>query len=152
MTFYKIQQSYRNATARPYWAKVGYNKYGEIWINMHGGWCCKNEKDEILAVADFPDEDSFVEYHRKDIYSYLIKEDSDLGWLSPEGDFYGCDWAAHEEVANLYFNKSDLELEKEGWIKIFRSIELGEPVYCQHRTSLQQRLYLEDHDIKYHYC
>lgn len=148
MKFYKI----KNYDNDEHWVKEGLNEYGEIWINMRGGWCPKNDNDEIMAVADYPDEESFEDAYRKEIYSYLIESDSDLGWLSPEGDFYGCDWASHNDVANLYFNKTDYDLEKEGWVKIFRSVELGEPVYCQSRNTLQQRVWLEDHNVKYHYC
>lgn len=152
MLFYKIKQKGRNYSEKPYWVKKSENQHGEIWVNFRGGWCLKQEDDEILEVVDCLDEDSFEDTHRKDLYSYLIKSDSDLGWLSPAGDFYGCDWASHSEVANLYFGKTDLELEKEGWVKIFRSVDLGEPVYCQNRITLQQRVWIEDHDVKYHYC
>lgn len=152
MKFYKIKRTGKNYITKSYWVTEGLNHHGEIWINMSGGWSMKEKEDEILEIVDFPDKDSFEDAYRKEIYSYLIKPDSDLGWLSPEGDFYGCDWADHNMVANLYFNKTDLELEKEGWVKIFRSVELGEPVYCQNRLSTQQRIWIEDHDVKYHYC
>lgn len=148
MLFYKV----KNYNNEPYWVKEGIQKGEVVWVNMRGGWCPKTNEDNVIEIANYPDESSFIEAHRKDIYSYLIIPDSDLGWLAPDGTFYGCDWASHNDVAVCYFGKSDFTLEKEGWIKIFRSVELGEPVYCQSRMSPQQRVWIEDHNITFHYC
>lgn len=150
MTFYKIKQDGRNN--KPYWVTKGYNEYGEIWQNLRGGWCLKSDKDEILSIAEYPDKDEFINANRKEVFSYLIKPNSDYGWLAPDGTFYGCDYANHSDLATFYFDKDDIELEKEGWVKIYRSCEYGEPVYSQTRISFQQRMYLEDHNVKYVYC
>ena len=153
MTFYKIrQQPNRNYLDSPHWVKKSYNNYGEIWVNLRGGWCMVQKDDEIIDTVECPDEDTFVDMYRKDVYSYLIKKNSDLGWLSPQGDFYGCSYAGHDELANLYFDKTDMEMEKEGWVKIFQSVEIGEPVYCQKMLTMQQRVWIEDHCVKFHYC
>ena len=154
MLFYKIIQYGKNYTGKPRWVTKDENKFGEIWINViHGGWCTKNKNDKILKIADYPDKDSFIDYYRQEIYSYLIKEDSDLGWLSPDGRFYGCDWADHEMVATEYFGRRDAcELEKEGWVRVFRSVETKEPVYAQYKITEYQRVWLEDHCIEYACC
>ena len=68
MKFYKIKNYYNDE----HWVKEGLNEHGEIWINMRGGWCLKNDSDEIIEVADYPDEESFEDAYRKEIYSYLI--------------------------------------------------------------------------------
>jgi len=151
MRFFKIKTHYGNSSDSPYWVKAGFNEYGETWVNMRGGWCLKHEEDEILEEVDM-EEDDFIDLKRKEIYSYLLKSDSDLGWLAPDGTFYGCDYASHSDVAVFYFNKDDLELEKAGWIKVFRSVESGEPIYSQSRVSTPQRIWLEDHAVKYGYC
>jgi hypothetical protein len=151
MTFYKIKKKGRNLDDA-YWVTESINKYGEIWVNLRGGWCMKSADDEIVAVAEYADEDEFTSANRKDVYSYLIKPKSDYGWLAPDGTFYGCDYASHNDVACFYFDKDDLELEKEGWIKIFRSFESGEAVYSQLKISTQQRIFLEDRGIEYAYC
>lgn len=152
MTFYKVKQNYRNSSDKPFWARKEENKYGEIWRNIHGGWCLKYEEDEIIAIDDAKDMDDFIERNRKEVYSYMIKPDSELGWLSPDGTFYGCDWAEHELFVNQYFGKTDLEMEKDGYVRVFRSFELGVPVYSQFKISTKQRIWLEDHDVKFHYC
>lgn len=150
MTFYKIKQDGRNN--KPYWVTEGFNKYGEIWQNLRGGWCMKSDKDEILSIAEYPDEDEFINANRKEVFSYLIKPNSDYRWLAPDGTFYGCDYASHCDLATFYFDKNDLELEENGFVKIFRSYESRKPVYSQTRISTQQRMYLEDHNVKYAYC
>ena len=150
MIFYKIKKSGQNN--KPYWVTEGFNEYGEIWQNLRGGWCMKSDEDEILSVAEYSDEDEFINANRKEVFSHLIKPNSDYGWLAPDGTFYGCDYANHSDLATFYFDKDDYELEKEGWIKIHRSYESGEPVYSQTRMSSQQRMYLEDHNVKYAYC
>lgn len=149
MTFYKIKNKFFIGT---HWVTESFNAYGEIWINMRGGWCPKSNGDEIVAVAEYPNKEEFIDANRKDVYSYLINPKSDCGWLAPDGTFYGCDYASHSDVACLYFNKDDVALEKEGWVKIFRSFESGEAVYSSMRISTQQRIFLEDHNIKYAYC
>lgn len=151
MTFYKIKNG-RNFADKPYWVTESINQFGEIWINMRGGWCMKSDSDEIVSVAEYPDEDEFIKANRKDVYSYLIKSKSEYGWLAPDGTFYGCDYASHSDVAEFYFNKDEIELENEGWIKIFRSVELNKPVFCQNKMSSKQRIWIEDHNVKYHYC
>ena len=154
MIFYKIKhKKSKNFTSEPYWVTEGFHeKYGETWVNINGGWCPKQESDEILAMADFNTKEQFIDYYRQEIYSYLIEPDSDLGWLSPDGRFYGCDWTKHSTVASEYFGKDDLELEKEGWVKIFRSVDSGEPVYCQNRLTFGQRDFIESHNVKFSYC
>lgn len=52
MTFYKVQQNYRNASPNSHWVTKGENKYGEIWVNLNGGWCLKYEDDKILDIDE----------------------------------------------------------------------------------------------------
>lgn len=149
MTFYKVQQHYRNASSSPFWATKEENQYGETWRNIHGGWCLRYPEDDILAVDEAKDRKDFIDRNRKDIYSYLIKPDSDIGWLSPDGKFYGCDYANHDIFVNQYFGKTDMEMEKEGWIRIFRGFESKVPVYCKFKVSTPQRIWLEDHNVEF---
>jgi hypothetical protein len=121
-------------------------------VNLHGGWCLKSDDDEIVAVAEYPNKEEFIDANRRDVYSYLIKPKSDYGWLAPDGTFYGCKFASHSDVACFYFDKDEEVLEKEGWVKVFRSFESGKAVYSQIRVSTQQRIFLEDHNIEFAYC
>ncbi|MBQ3836172.1 MAG: hypothetical protein II814_03485 [Treponema sp.] len=153
MIFCKVRKSGRNYDNNAIWYREGFNvKYQKkTWVNWAGGFCFQDENDEIIAKVDMSEE-QFENTYRKELYEYLLEPGSDLGWLAPDGTFYGCDWAHHVEFAECYLGKEELELEKSGWVKIFRSFELGEPVYCQSKLTSAQRDYLESHCIKYHYC
>ena len=52
-------------------------------------------------------------------YSYILNPDSDLGWISPDGRFYGCGYRDHAAVAERVLKKTDDQLEDEGWVKVF---------------------------------
>ena len=147
MNFYKVSNGQYE-----FWALEGYKpNYGEVWYNMRGGWQPK-AGTTILAQEQVKNKDEFIDRHRKEIFDYLIEKDSDFGWLAPNGEFYGCAWANHERLAEDYFGEEEGQLERKGWIRVFRSFELGIPVYCQSKVSPQQRIWLEDHDVEYHYC
>ena len=40
------------------------------------------------------------------------------GWLSPKGEFYGCDYRSHDSLARYVLHKETYQLEREGYIKI----------------------------------
>lgn len=40
------------------------------------------------------------------------------GWLSPNGEFFGCEPWFHAKQANLIHKKDERDLEREGWVKI----------------------------------
>ena len=152
MKFYKIKQKGCNFLDDAHWVTESFNEYGDVWVNLRGGWCMKSSNDEIVAIAEYPNEEEFIDANRRDVYSYLIKPNSDYGWLAPDGTFYGCEYASHSDVACFYFDKDEIILEKEGYVKIFRSTESGEPVYSQRKISTQQRIFLEDRGVEWAYC
>lgn len=85
---------------------------GNLCYNVCGG-CHEyipDEKDIIIEAENRADLD----------YSLLIDPNSKYGWISPEGKFYGCDYAKHRDLAEWYFKKNERQLESEGWIKVFR--------------------------------
>lgn len=67
-------------------------------------------EDEFISVPHWDD------LPWKDV---LIKPDSNLGWISPSGEFFGCDYRDHAKVAELVLNSSERELEARGWVKIY---------------------------------
>ena len=66
---------------------------------------------KVVEASDWTDLD----------WSYLIDNSLLLGWISPDGRFYGCKYEDHAKVAELYFKKSERQLEKEGWVKVYYS-------------------------------
>jgi hypothetical protein len=113
---------------------------------MSGGCCPTYLADELESV-EFPDEEDFLASYRKEVYHGLLKPESPYGWLSPDGTFYGCGYTKHSELAELYFDKSELEMEKTGWVKVSSNYDGGSAFYCQLRTTLAQRDWLESHGV-----
>lgn len=63
---------------------------------------------------------------RSDIdYAAMLKPESKTGWLSPRGEWYGCDSGDHDDVAYFLLHMDERQLEKAGWIKIWYSPSAG---------------------------
>lgn len=91
-----------------------YAKFGDKirLYNQFGGFHYHKltSEDEFIFVSHWDD------LPWKDV---LIKPDSNLGWISPSGEFFGCDYRDHAKVAELVLNSSERELEARGWVKIY---------------------------------
>jgi hypothetical protein len=115
-----------------------------------------DQDDRIVVENPQKVENHEQKYEKPQIDSALI---SKFGWISPTGDFYGCLYAGHIELADdivhtvlmqLDFvnnnqsmnNNAELALEKSGWIKIgglgnssfFLHDDSSEPTQSQHDT------------------
>lgn len=53
--------------------------------------------------------------------THLDQPNSDSGWLSPGGVWYGCGSTNHDPVAYLVIKKEVHELEDAGWIRVYDS-------------------------------
>jgi hypothetical protein len=96
-----------------------------------------------------------VEYCRYHILEKDIMDGYDAGWLSPDGKFYG---GNGDKSAFIHLNiaeqlgKDDVELEKEGWIKIHGDEVYGafgayDSAYCP--TDIQVKMVC-DYIDKFH--
>lgn len=111
---------------------------GDRWVNFNGGWWPKSETDTILerAVAEnFEDLD-----HMK---ADWLRPDSESGWLSPEGRFYGCSYSYHDLVAWLILKKDVGELERSGWARVLGRTTDG--IYCLRFLTAEQRNWCSAH-------
>lgn len=148
--FYKIRQKpMRNGLDGAYWTKKAIsNSMGECYQNFSGGMLpCYLA--EVVATCICADEQTFIDTHRKELYSYLLDKDSLYGWLSPQAEFYGVDYTKHQEVAELYFGKQEMELEKEGWVKVFSEFGTREPAYASIHPNYEQLDWLHRNGVKY---
>lgn len=78
----------------------------------------------------------------------LLDPDSDLGWLSPKGDWYPCGYQDHSIVADFCLKSSEEELEEQGWVKIYFlswSSRKDIDYYCKNRITKAQRDWLLEH-------
>lgn len=96
-----------------------------ILVNERGGshTFCKN--DRFIEIRDYPltREERFPKDHKL----------FDLGWISPEGNTYSCEFESHYECAemlceemNLDQYRAELVLEEAGWIKVTRGYRAKE--------------------------
>ena len=122
-------------------------KYGEIVRNFMGGWCFKNNY-EIMEDLGEHDKDEFEEIHRKEIYAWVIKEDSPYGWLSPSCEWLPCGFRDHEAVAFYYLGEDETDLEDRGWLKIFRNYPGEDPCCYSNRITALQQEWCENHGVK----
>ena len=108
-----------------------YNEDLERIENGCGGWNYHIPKpEEIVEANSWDDLD----------WSYLLDNTSITGWISPSGDFYGCAPRDHDDVAYYILHSTERELEKKGYVKIFRdafSHEYGWYSDKLHLTSAQ---------------
>ena len=95
-------------------------EHGEEYrvYNVFGGYhywtCgkdCEDKQNEIVYANDWDELD----------HSALIDNDSRIGWLAPDGRFYGCGYMQHGNIADLVLRKSEIELENEGWVKMYKT-------------------------------
>ena len=55
-------------------------------------------------------------------WSCLLKRKSNVGWIAPDGTWFGCSNNDIDDVAELFLNSSEEKLQENGWIKIYKSV------------------------------
>lgn len=113
---------------------------GNRLVNPAGGYhlYVPSPDDKIVEAESFFDLD----------HSYLLDSDSEYGWISPEGQFYGCDYHCHEDVAQYIFGVPSNELEEMGWVKIYSDIFMKRKAwYCDKFPTEYQKATLEKHGL-----
>ena len=146
--FYKIKT---NNFHKPFCVYSGYEEgYGDVFINMNGGFCPKDDDIEIIEDYGIHDKKTFIEKHRKEVYDYLIDDKSDLGWLSPFCEWFPCKYCQHEDLAEYYFGCDSVDLENNGWVKVYAShFAKGRPSYVEtSKINFLQKEWLENHCVK----
>lgn len=94
---------------RAFWRKEEDGK----WINFVGGWCFPNSYLIVLETV-YADRFEDLDWSK----TYLNNPNSDSGWLSPDGIFYGCPSESHDSCAYYLLKSTIGELEKKGYIRI----------------------------------
>lgn len=86
--------------------------------NAAGGyhyWTCgkqyPDEQNEVVVADGWDDLDN----------SALLTPTSRIGWLAPDGTFYGCQYWQHNLIAERVIRKTEIEMENEGWVKMYKS-------------------------------
>ena len=128
-----------------------YVKFNNFWWELEdSGFVCNRVGGRHAYDPEFDGPIVEAESFEDLDWSCLIKPDSKCGWLSPDGRFYGCGYSDHADVADLYFKKSERELEDEGWIKISMSCFTHELSWYNTKLMVTeaQRIVLEKMGLK----
>ena len=112
------------------WWKISEN--GKYLKNRCGGYhsYIPREDDVICEANGWDDLD----------YSYLLQPNSKYGWIDRDGKFYGCDYTHHSALAERVLKKSERELEKLGWIKVFADFNGGIAWYIDFDQGIRGRV------------
>lgn len=106
---------------------------GDKWRNSAGGYMPKRDEDIIVETIEAESFDD-LDWTKTNI----LKPESNIGWLSRHGKFYGCGYMGHDTVAYYILKKDVLELENTGWVRILGKNDY----YCEKRLSPEQRNFL----------
>lgn len=80
----------------------------------------------------------------------LIKKDSRFGWLLPNGQFIGCYFTQHDDIARLIFKKEVHEIEQLGYARIGRSYESNKvDVVCMKSLTTAQKQFLKREEYEF---
>lgn len=122
---------------------------GSRVFNRFGG-CHTYEpspNDIIVECDDWSDLD----------WSCLLSNDSSYGWIDRDGTFYRCDYRKHQDLAELYFHSTERDLERQGYIKIYRGHDTPISMYFEYssakfltdaqKTTLGNLGFVEDEDF-----
>lgn len=121
-------------------------KCGDGTVTDNGWWEIRGNRlvNEVGGYHYYsPDKDDIiVEVNsRADLdWSCLLVPDAKYGWLDLRGHFYGCRFQDHETIARLVLKTTERELEKSGWVKLYRNYPQGVGWYCEktHMTKAQR--------------
>lgn len=72
---------------------------------------------------------------RRYAFNFSLLVDGDIGWLSRDGEFWGCAYRAHERLCR-FLGVEEKDLERDGWARLNAAHEVYQ---CAYRLSAKQR-------------
>ena len=84
-----------------------YNRYGGFHTYIPHPMDKKFEAEswnEVLKIELLANRDKYI-----------------TGWISPDGEFFGCDVRDHDDMARYVLGQSQTALEKNGWVKVYEN-------------------------------
>ena len=119
-TWHLIRYTHPRVTEPDFWwARKGTNRGRPVWVNRNGGWYPRGENAVSVKTTQA---EGYWELPEEDTTKYRnllnVPDSCRLGWLSPEGKFYPCGYADHDEYAYMIIGQPVKMLEAEGWCRI----------------------------------
>lgn len=125
-----------------YWLKDLLDNY---WEDLAGQLLAKTAEDFIVEYAEA---DSNMDLDWKKTGFYVAN--GKIGWLAPNGIFYGCDYCGHSALARYVIKQELGELEIAGWAHIDCAGRKGERTFRMdgEPTTAQKKWLMENgHDL-----
>jgi len=133
-TFFLLKTKWWGA---PFWVE----DRGRYWVNYAGGLVPKHKDDKVLDTCEAEDLQK-LDWTRTGM---LKNYQTSCGWLSPGGEWYGCDSRDHSIVARWIIKAEEKELEAAGWIRVWN---LDDWTCTQRGITEIQRSWLVHHGHK----
>ena len=120
----------------------------------NGWWEIRGDRCVNMRGAGHPytpsPNDEIKESTWDKIIAETVRDDSEkTGWISPDGEFFGCAPMDHDSLAWYVIGKTQRELELAGWCKIYRSMfDHKRGYYCEKFLSPGQRKVLMEKDVE----
>jgi hypothetical protein len=110
-----------------------------VWVDEEGVEYSRELGEKIYAEADA------VEFEDLDwTLTDLLRNYSDKGWLSPDGNWWGCLGFLHDKIPLYLFKTTVRELEERGWVRFgFSGWACCRPLTADQRAYMDRR-YGED--------
>jgi len=137
LTRIKSMSTYALCKLSPGCDTAWYLDCGDRWMTASGYYRQKSSDNQIIETAEagrYEDLD-----HTK---TDLLVPDSKWGWLSPSGQWYGCNFESHDVVAALILRKPQDQLDREGWIRVTEIID--DAIGCNREPTEAQRTWAFD--------
>ena len=78
-----------------------------------------SDDDEIIEADGWPE-----------IFKMTVRNNSEeTGFISPDGEFFGCKFEHHYLMAEYFFGMSEREMESKGFIRIFKAPQFFKDTY-----------------------
>lgn len=93
---------------------------GTQWVHEDTLHRFPKTRNPAIQVVEEAEASSFakLDHTKTDLY----KPESECGWLSPNGKFFGCASQEHDRLARLVIGVPVPNLEKSGWARVQRTI------------------------------
>lgn len=102
--------NYCNDLYRMWYKDMGSNR------PMEDEFGCPQYPGPTVRVVEHTYADSWDDLDWKKTCYYV--QDGTSGWLSPEGEFWGCKYGGHSNLARRVLKKDYAEIEQQGWIHV----------------------------------
>jgi hypothetical protein len=101
-----------NYLENPTWVEDLGTHYKDYWNKI----VSKDRVNKIIDKVETSGDFEVLDWKRTGLVNNRLYPR--YGWLSPNGDFYGCRKWGHEVIARLFFKKKSLDMITFGWVQI----------------------------------